>query len=489
MATKADLHQTFGARLAGLESVIAARGSRFVDAARLRHEAEAVDGVAPFYDRTASGAAYGAFAELLRIAALLVQWREAVLAGEADADRYLRAAKERHRIWQAEAAPVEGAAQVIEAANALADLSQISDLDAVLTSFASTPLPIGIYLSERRRTSIPVSDENGADDVEEKAPPAELAVAFLKFAIDGQPAAETHFLTPGESHDLELEVRVSRWPEGAETLELRPMTIEAAGAYDFPLFSFGHPGGEAPFVLHERGRALIRAPQGLNARPFEFRYAASFKPTAAEQPMATLGQRTLRIESIDLKVHSLTGYPGLELKIIEIREALRSPFNIPPDDLGAALKLASGLAAYMGRVLQDNEIAEVLTEKQFQALVRAELRRRPDIGSALSEHPRAAGGITDLSLQGVPLELKVEGEKRLVLEDCKAFVGQATSYVHGNGKRVGVLCVLDCSPKVQAAAAAEACIGIQQDEASGASTPIITILLQANLAKPSSLSR
>ena len=72
----------------------------------------------------------------------------------------------------------------------------------------------------------------------------------------------------------------------------------------------------------------------------------------------------------------------------------------------------------MGRVLQDNEITEVLSEKQFQALVRAELRRRPEIGSALSEHPRAAGGITDLALQSVPLELKVEGEKRLTLEDC-----------------------------------------------------------------------
>ena len=138
---------------------------------------------------------------------------------------------------------------------------------------------------------------------------------------------------------------------------------------------------------------------------------------------------------------------------------------------------------------QDNEIAEVLSEKQFQALVRAELRRRPDIGSALSEHPRAAGGITDLSLQNVPLELKVEGAKRLTLEDCKAFVGQTTGYVHGNGKRVGVLCVLDCSPKAQVAAANEACIGILQDETSGASTPIITILIQANLAKPSSLSR
>lgn len=156
--------------------------------------------------------------------------------------------------------------------------------------------------------------------------------------------------------------------------------------------------------------------------------------------------------------------------------------------MGAALKLTTALAAYMGRVLQDNEITDVLTEKQFQALVRAELRRRPEIGAALSEHPRAAGGNTDLSLGGVPLELKVEGEKRLTLGGCKRFVGQTTSYAHGNGKRVGVLCVLDCSPKIQAPAAAENCIGILQDETAGTSTPIITVLVQANLAKPSSLS-
>src|ERR1051326_5504781 len=107
VATRADLHQTFGSRLAGLESLIAARDSRFVDAERLRREAEDVDRLAPFYDRTATGAAYGAFAELLRIAALLVQWRAAVLTGEADSGRFLGAAKERHRIWKEEAAPTE----------------------------------------------------------------------------------------------------------------------------------------------------------------------------------------------------------------------------------------------------------------------------------------------------------------------------------------------------------------------------------------------
>lgn len=486
MANRADFHETFEARLAGLESLIAARDSKFTDADRLRRDADAVDGVAPYYDRTATGAAYGAFAELLRITALLVQWRAVVLAGEADSDRFLRAAKERHRIWKAEAPQAEGAGLVFEAANGLEDLAQLSDLDAVLTAFASVPLPIGIYVSQRRGMRIPVSEDE--EKTEKKAPPAELAVAFLKFVIDKQPAAETHFLTPGESHDLELEVRVSRWPDGAETLELRPLTIEATGTYDFPVFSFARPKGDPPFVLEDRGRAIIKSPQGLNARPFEFRYAASFKPTAVEQPVATLGQRTLRIEAIDLKANSLTGYAGLDSKIIEIREALRSRFNIPPDDLGAALKLATGMAAYMGRVLQDNEINEVLSEKQFQTLVRAELRRRPEIGSALSEHPQVAGGIMDLSLHAVPLELKVEGKKRLTFEDSRAFVGQTTSYAHGNGKRVGVLCVLDCSPKTEAAASMEACIGIVQDPTAGERTPIVVVLIQANLAKPSALS-
>jgi len=371
VAPKADLHRTFGSRLSGLECLISARDPHFVDATRLRREADDIDGLAVSYDRTAVGAAYGAFAELLRIAALLVQWRTAVLAGEADSDRFLRAAKERHRIWKEEAGPGEGAAHVLAAADRLADLSQVVALNAVLTTFASTPLPIGIYPSHHSGMLVPSFDDG------KKAPPPELAIAFLKFAIDGLPASETHFLTPGESHDLELEVRVSRWPEGAETLELRVITVEAAAAYDFPLFKLARPDGEPPFLLRDRGRAIITAPQSLNARPFEFRYSASFKPMSVEQPVATLGQRTLRIESIDLKVNSLTGYSSLDPKIIEIRDALRSRFNIPPDDLGAAVRLSTALAAYMGRVLQDNEIAEVVSEKQFQALVRAELRRRP----------------------------------------------------------------------------------------------------------------
>jgi hypothetical protein len=79
--------------------------------------------------------------------------------------------------------------------------------------------------------------------------------------------------------------------------------------------------------------------------------------------------------------------------------------------------------------------------------VRKFLRSRPNIGAELEEYPHAAGGITDLSFRGLRLELKLEDRQNIALEACKTYLGQTTSYVGANGKRLGVLCVLDCSPK------------------------------------------
>jgi len=53
----------------------------------------------------------------------------------------------------------------------------------------------------------------------------DLAVAFLKFTIDGIPLSEIHYVSPGEMHDLDIEVRVSRW-QGATALILQPVMIE-----------------------------------------------------------------------------------------------------------------------------------------------------------------------------------------------------------------------------------------------------------------------
>jgi hypothetical protein len=94
-----------------------------------------------------------------------------------------------------------------------------------------------------------------------------------------------------------------------------------------------------------------------------------------------------------------------------------------------------------------------------------------------------------LSFRGIRLELKVEDTKNMALKDCDKFLGQTASYVAANGKRLGVLCVLDCSVKKRAAFPAEDGLGILVHQESETPIFVITILIQGNLASPSSVSR
>lgn len=82
----------------------------------------------------------------------------------------------------------------------------------------------------------------------------------------------------------------------------------------------------------------------------------------------------------------------------------------------------------------------------------------------------------------------MEDRQNITLHDCDRFLGQTASYVAANGKRVGVLCVLDCSENKLPAFPAEDGIGILVHQLSETSIYAITILIQGNLALPSSFS-
>jgi len=106
----------------------------------------------------------------------------------------------------------------------------------------------------------------------------------------------------------------------------------------------------------------------------------------------------------------------------------------------------------------------------------------------LDEHAHASGGITDLSYHGIPIELKSQSRHVLKLEDCRQFVEQTASYAVSKGKKVGILCVLDCSPKTSAPQPAEAGIDVLHKPTESGSIAIVVVLVQGNLGKPSSLS-
>ena len=171
-----------------------------------------------------------------------------------------------------------------------------------------------------------------------------------------------------------------------------------------------------------------------------------------------------------------------------IRNHLRAASGISQQELSDAMTLAAPLANLAGQARQDNYFKGVISESEFQRQVTQFLRTRPDIGAELDEHPHAAGGITDLSFRGVRLELKVEAAQNMVFEDCARYLEQSASYVGANGKRLGVLCVLDCSPKKRAAFPAEDGIGVQVYQQTTTPVFVVTILIQGNLSAPSTFS-
>jgi hypothetical protein len=352
------------------------------------------------------------------------------------------------------------------------------------------PLPIGVFWEERRSHDFGqdvMSDSPIQIKETDKAPP-ELAVAFLKFLIDGEPAASIHYLTPGQTHDLDIEVRVSRWPEAAELLELRPLSIDVPESHAFPVFRFEKPAGTA-LTMRSNGRVMVKFAQGLNARPSEFRYVAYFQPSLSEQPVAVVGQRTLRIEAFDLKSMRWTGFPNLDAKLLKVRDVLRLEAAVPPEDIANALTVLRVLSNFAGRCARDNEVSGIWPEARFQKEIRRDLRIDPEIGFELDEHSQVAGGVMDLAYRRICIELKASCDRRLKVDDCRRYAPQAAAYAVGLGKRLAVLSVLDTSPKVEGAFPVEDGIDVFLEDASGLPIYVVAVLVQANLVRPSALSR
>lgn len=481
------LQDAYALRIEAIEVLGEAASPRGMDVARLRALADAVDAETPRLARASIAEVYAAFAELLRISALLAQWRGAVLSAEADGGRFQLAARERARLWRNEYHDKTGAADLAKVCDRIIAVTDLTEAQAIALALAHVPMPVSVFRADPPPQLPPWA---AGDEDDRVVPPPELAVAFIRFAIDGQPASETHFLTPFETHDLEIDVRVSRWPEGAEALELRPVSIEAESTYDFPVFRLVKPASQPPYSLSDRGRAILKSAQALQARPYEFRYAASFLPREIEQPVSVLGQRNLRIEGVDLRRTAITGYPELDRKVVALRDQIRARGLAGPEALGDLLTLLGPLANFAGRCVQDNLVQEAWSEARFQKTLRDELRRSTDIGHRLEEHAHAGGGETDLSFKGVRLELKAQSAKLMNLADCETYVDQTVSYVVASGMRVGVLCVLDSSPKSTAPFPVENGLDlVVRHQTSGSPVCIVTLLVQGNLAPPSSLSR
>ncbi|MDO9565123.1 MAG: hypothetical protein Q7J15_00035 [Candidatus Desulfaltia sp.] len=101
----------------------------------------------------------------------------------------------------------------------------------------------------------------------------------------------------------------------------------------------------------------------------------------------------------------------------------------------------------------------------------------------------AAGGITDLIFRDIPIELKVENSKVLFPKDFSKFFDQTAAYAIGLGKRIGVLSVLEASPKSSPVGIIEDDIEVFVHQTGKSPIVIVVVVVRGGFPKPSSYSR
>ena len=477
------LEQIYPSRIEAIK--ILRRSTGVADIGALKESAEHVRESSRMLGRAPVAKLWNAFAEGIDCVRFLEDWRRAVLAGEADSDRLLRAARARRQIIAESAGGTVFEQTLLSTLLPIDGEFPLPGVTAVRRALSSIPMPIAVYTDPEPVLLDWANLEKGKD----QKCPEDITVAFLEFSINGSPAERVHWLPSRQTNDLGIAIRVSRWPEQATAIRLSPVSIEPKSTFELPVFEFEKPSGEPPYQFRQYGRMVLHAPQSFHARPYEFIYAAEFSPSRSEQPVVVAGQRTLRLDGSDIIQNPISGYPAIDRKILQLREQMRLDPSISGDELANALKLLAPLGNLIGRAVQDACYPEPILEDVFQREVRQVLRQTPAIGVELEEQAHAAGGRTDLSFKGIRIELKSERANLVLPEDCKQYAEQAASYAVGTNRRLAFLCVLDCSPKKTPPFPAEDGLFIISVQTATASVNVVTCLVQGGLPKPSSLSR
>lgn len=268
-----------------------------------------------------------------------------------------------------------------------------------------------------------------------------------------------------------------------------PVTMDIRERDWLPSFRFMKPEGNGPFILTGTGRAVLKVAHSFGSRPYEFLYAAEFNGTGKYRDVAIVGHRRLLLEGSDVASNPLSGFSNVDRHLLSVRNKLRTFPGLHSDDVANTMIILGGLGNIAAQALKGGLFETGTSEQQFQNKATEMLRNRRDIGEHLQGHPEAAGGITDLTFRDIPIELKVENSKVLFPKDFSKFFDQTAAYSIGLGKRIGVLSVLEASPKSAPVGVVEDDIEVFLHPTGQLSILIVVVVVRGGFPKPSSYSK
>ncbi|MGH9025172.1 MAG: hypothetical protein ACRDWD_03505 [Acidimicrobiia bacterium] len=298
-------------------------------------------------------------------------------------------------------------------------------------------------------------------------------------------------LQPGALHHLEVEARITEWPEVADALEITFMSVHPR---DFLYVSDVRFTQDALTQQFEIRLAGARPP---GDPPLELTARASFLGAGGPFDARLAGNTTLEILTFDAGTAAPVNIPTAALRLQQMMGELSNALpQLSVDDHRDARLLLEGVVTFAHTVLDDRlGQQEEIDEAWFQRELRFFLQANPQIGARLGERVGRAGGTTDLVLGNIVLELKVEKESSISLTTaCSRYGAQATQYGSAGDSQVSLLAVLDASPKRAPAGVMGNEMGwAYPDVASGPNPPfpslVGVVVVRAGFPRPSDFSR
>ena len=287
----------------------------------------------------------------------------------------------------------------------------------------------------------------GSERTEKEPPPIVRVIA----EIDSEPVATPQLISPQRLYTITFRVRGIGWPELAKALHLSLLTTCPREEYSLSSFELPRPSidGNNEYQEELSGQINFRSAQSTLLEDIVFRLRGAFElPDGEFQDVPIIGYHELRLRVVNQDRYPLMGSnQRIDRHILELISKLLEDCPTAKDELDDLVPLLSALNRLLTTYTQHAiyKGATSIPESEFHDTVLRDLSLQ--LGSDVQNHPRQAGGITDIRYRGAIVELKVEkddGDRKRLGEK---YAKQATQYEGVEARQVSILLVLDLTQK------------------------------------------
>ncbi len=429
----------------------------------------------------------------------LCDWAAARRSAEANAVRYLDAAKEHASAAAKQLAQVafpalrDAVGPVTEAIAATTETSSLPDIARLLSC---VPVPPFLILCEN-----PFGKPTEAKEATPSSPVIELPfVVRVMLTLDGRPWANPQMLRAGTVYDLKAKITAPAWPSGSDRLVLDFISTLPPEHRRVSLIEVFRSHADSEAEIAWSGHIEFPVGQSVLAEPALLQMRANFL-SAADATFAKtatiIGYHKLRVRVSDPKATPLLSkFRMLDQRLVAIVDEVRDLPGLGQEHLGDFIELLSAILNYMGICAQQAlyRAGSKILEKDFQRDLLVHLRGQ--LGEDVQEAPKLGGGITDIRYRSVIAELKVEKDIADREEMLQAYQNQPTQYSGATGAQLGILCVLDLTEKTLPPAPPQNNVQLLTPtlHGFGGTQPpfpvrIAAVVIDGNIRKPSDYSR